>query len=482
MRLFLSCVFVTSFTLVSLSQDVSISYNAQEVAVNQMFTITVSVANERLRNYSPFPEIEGFLKRGTSSSTSTSFVNGKMTSKQSITQNYQPTQEGTFVVPPFKITINGKEFSSDGFTVKVGPAAQQRRRQDAYDPFDFFNNRQRSTEPQEFVNVEAEAFLALSTDKSEVYVGEGFTTTLAFYVAETNRADMRFYDLGKQITEIVKEIKPANTWEENFNIDNINGQPVSIQGKPYTQYKIFQAAYYPLNVDDIDFPSVGLKLIKYRVAKNPTFFGRNRQEDYETFHSRPKTVKVLRLPPHPLNESVAVGQFVLDESISSEQLETTQSFEYKFTLRGRGNISALEAPRIPENPNFDFYEPNIQQDIRRAQNVVSGVKTFSYYGIPNEPGTFPLGDIMRWIYFDPEREVYDTLRSELTVQVTGESRKNEYISSNDLGKFYDRIPFEDNQLRAVDSVPWWRYTANVVMATIILLSAVMLLKPQNWFS
>ncbi len=466
----------------TLSQDVSISYNANEVALNQMFTITVSIENERLRNYSPFPEIESFQKRGTSSSTSTSFVNGKMTSKQSITQNYQATREGTFVVPAFEITVNGKTFQSDGFSITVGPAIQRQQRQDPLDPFDFFNNRRRGTEPQEFVDVEAQAFLALSTDKSEVYVGEGFTTTLAFYVAESNRADMRFYDLGKQITEIVKDIKPANTWEENFNIDNINGQPVTIQGKPYTQYKIFQAAYYPLNVDDINFPSVGLKLIKYKVAKNPTFFGRNRQEDFETFYSKPKLVKVLPLPPHPLRESVAVGQFVVDESISSEELQTGQSFDYKFTLRGRGNISALEPPRITDDKVFDFYEPNIQQDVRRAQNVVSGVKTFSYYGIPNEPGQYNLGDHIQWVYFDPEREVYDTLRSDISVLVTGESRKNEYISSNDLGEFYDRIPFEDNDLRSVNATPWWRYTANIVMTTIILLSIVIFLKPQNWFS
>ena len=34
---------------------------------------------------------------------------------------------------------------------------------------------------------------------------------------------MRFYELGKQLTEIIKKIKPANCWEENFNIENIDG-------------------------------------------------------------------------------------------------------------------------------------------------------------------------------------------------------------------------------------------------------------------
>ena len=96
---------------------------------------------------------------------------------------------------------------------------------------------QTATENNEFVEVEADAFLALTTDKNEIYIGEGITTTLAFYVAASNRADMKFYDLGTQLTGIIKKIKPENSWEENFNIDNINGESVNIKGVQYTQYK-----------------------------------------------------------------------------------------------------------------------------------------------------------------------------------------------------------------------------------------------------
>ncbi len=470
MKSVLSCLWFISIVITASAQEVSVKYGGEEVAVNQVFTITLTIENERLKNYSPFPEIDGFLKRGTSSSTSTSFINGKMTSSQSIIQNYQPTEEGTFNIPDFQITVNGKNYSVPGTTVKVGPAAQRsQRNSDPFDPFDFFNRRRQPSQQQEFVDVQAEAFLALTTDKREVYVGEGFTTTLAFYVAESNRADMRFYELGKQITEIVKQIKPENCWEENFNIDNINGQPVTLNGKPYTQYKIFQAAYYPLNEEPIEFESVGLKLIKYKVAKNPSFFGRNRQEDFETFYSKPKTIEVVPLPPHPLRESVSVGSFDLIENISSEALNTGQSFNYQFKVRGIGNISSVEAPKIPEDGTFDFYEPNIQQDVRRAQNLVTGTKAFNFYGIPNEPGTYNLGDYMKWIFFDPDKEQYDTLRSDLVVNVSGESRKNEYISSSDLGSFYDQIQYEKNALSDLSGDGVMKVIANASIVSIILI-------------
>lgn len=474
----LGCVLLLIFVKVSMAQELKIEYGPDEIAINQLFTITLTVENERLQNYSPFPEVDGLVKRGTSSSTSTSFINGQMSSKQSIVQNYQATREGTVVIRPFEMTVNGKTISAPGKTIRVGPPAQQQQRNSTSpfgnDPFeDFFGRRQ---QPSEFLDIEANAFLALTTDKTEVYVGEGFTTTLAFYVAEENRAELRFYDLGKQITDIVKEIKPNTCWEENFNIDNISGEPITINNKDYTQYKIYQAAYYPLNKEDINFPSVGLKLIKYKVAKNPSFFGRNRQEDFETFYSKPKNIKVVDLPPHPLKSQVAVGDYQLAEKISSKNLETGQSFNYSFNIVGEGNISAIEKPILPEAGDFDFYDPNTQQNVTRSAGKVRGTKTFSYYGIPNEPGTYQLGDYFQWIFFNPDKETYDTLRSRQELIVSGESRKNEYIQSNDLGTFYSGIEFEDNQLTSLEKGSFLQIFANIFAVVILVLTGFIMFR------
>lgn len=473
-RNFYLCLLISSFfSFQAKSQEVRLELGTTEISLNQYFTITLTVENERLKNYSPFPEIEGFVKRGTSSSTSTSFINGQMTSSQSITQNYQAINEGSYSLPPFTMTVNGADVAMDGATIRVGPASQQRR-PPSNDPFQNFFNR--GEEPTEFIDVEADAFLALTTDKSEVYVGEGFTTTIAFYVAETNRADMRFFDLGKQITEIVKKIKPANTWEENFNIDNINGVPVTINNRAYTQYKIYQAAFYPLNVEDLAFPSISLKLIKYKVAKNPSFFGRNRQEDYETFYSKPRTVTVKQLPPHPLRESVAVGDYRLAEQINTLEVNTGQSFNYTFNIIGEGNVSAIEAPVLPATEYFDFYAPNVKQNVTRSNGKVKGTKSFTYYAIPNEPGEYSLGDYMKWIYFNPEKERYDTLRSQQVLLVSGESRKNEYIMSNDMGSFYDKIEFQKNNLQTLGDLPWIRIFANIFILTMISLTVIVLIR------
>ena len=463
-RGFLNTIGLLLLVQAAFAQNVSVTYGPDQFALNQNWTITITVENDRLRKYSDFPEIDGLVKRGTSSSTSTNYINGQMSSSQSIIQNYQAVKEGPLVIPDFAMTINDQDYTIKGKKITITAPAQQRR-QNTQDPFqDFFQQ----PGPTEFIEVESEAFLALTTDKNEAYLGEGITTTLAFYVAASNRADMRFYDLGTQITEIVKQIRPESCWEENFSIDNINGEPIEIKGERYTKYKIYQATYFPLNLEPIKFPSVALKLIKYKQAKNPSFFGRNREEDYETFNSKPKTINIRELPPHPLKERVNVGNFRLKEAISTQQLTTGQSFNYSFDIRGEGNISAINLPAIMQTEIFDFYEPNTAQNIRRASNMVSGNKKFDYYAIPNEPGTYQLGDVIQWIFFDPIKEKYDTLRSDLSVVVVGESRKNEYISSSDLGSFYDRIDFEDNELTSINLVSSYQIFINLFILAVLV--------------
>ena len=108
MKIVLSCLILLTFVNISYTQEVRIELGPDDIAKNQLFTITLTIENERLRNYSPFPEIDGLVKRGTSSSTSTSFVNGKMTSSQSLTQNYQATREGKIAIPDFSMKVNGE--------------------------------------------------------------------------------------------------------------------------------------------------------------------------------------------------------------------------------------------------------------------------------------------------------------------------------------------------------------------------------------
>jgi hypothetical protein len=463
-NLFFSLLIVCLNTIGAFSQNIRIILGPDEIGENQGWTITVTVQNDRLKGFDNFPDLDGFRKRGQSTSSQTSIVNGQVSSSQSVIMTYAPTRQGNIVVPAFKMKVNDQVISSTGKTVRVGPPVQQQQR----DPFRSFFERDEVPATGEFIDVKDDAFLALTTNKEEVFVGEGFNTTLAFYVAEANQAPLYWHQISKQVTDIVKKIRPMNCWEENFNIENIEGHRVTLNDKEYIQYKIYQATYYPLNSEPVKFPSVPLEMIKYKVAKNPSFFGQNRQEDFKTFYSKPKTVKVKELPPHPLRNRVAVGDYRLDERISSTALKTGESFSYEFNIYGEGNISAVEKPAVESNLHFDFYEPNSRQSINREGTRVTGTKSFTYFIIPREPGKFKLGDYVHWVFFNPAKRSYDTLRAQSAVVVEGESLKNEAIESVDAGSFYDSINSTDNSLHTIADSGWLK---NVVNAFILVMLA-----------
>jgi hypothetical protein len=448
-------------------QNVKIILGPDKIALNQAFTITVEVQNDRIKSIGNFPEVTGFNRVSQSTSSSTNIINGQYSTTQSIIQNYVPIQEGTIVIQPFTIAVNDKPIKSPGKRVTVGPAAQQQKRYDpfSYDPFeDFFGKRQ----PQEYIEVKEDAFLALTVDKNEVFVGEGFTATLGLYISATNQADLSWpSDISEQLAEIKKKITPSNCWEENFKITNLNRENVEINNKRYGYYKLFQASFFPLNNETVHFPGISLGMIKYKVAKNPSFFGRTRQADTQKFNTDPKKVNIKELPPHPLKDKVPVGKYILGEEISSEELKTGQSFTYHFTVQGEGNISAIDIPTVEQSENFDFYPPNIQQNINRSNNKVRGSKDFNYYGIPNEPGEYELGDHISLVFFDPYEEEYDTLKSNIKVIVTGESKKNIAISSNDLGSFYNMIDIEDNKLKNINKKGIVKLIGNIFILIMI---------------
>jgi hypothetical protein len=164
------------------------------------------------------------------------------------------------------------------------------------------------------------------------------------------------------------------------------------------------------------------------------------------------------------------------EQIDKTELKTGQSFTYNFNLYGEGNIAAVNSPIIPSSTNIEFYKPNIEQSIRRTNNTVTGAKSFTYFGIPNEPGTYKLKNYFEWIYFNVRKNRYDTLQSNVAIKVTGESKKNETIIANDLGAFYDLIEVEDNTLKSQNDWDRVKIIANAFILLILTASAYVVFK------
>lgn len=460
-----------------MAQEVNIELGPDEIGLNETFSIKVTISNDRIKSYDEFPDILGFQKQGISQSSSMNIINGQVTSTNSVIQYYKPNRRGEFSLEPFSVKINGSSYSSPGKKITVlEPRTSQRP--GVFDPFDdLFGSRTR--EEPEFIEIEDDAFFASSVDKSEVFVGEGFNVSLAFYMSETNQAPFQFYEPGRQLDEILKKMKPSNAWEENFNITNIQPERITLNGKNWIKYKVYEATFFPFSDGEIVIPPIAWEMIKYRVARNPTFFGSNRLEDFKTFYSSAKSVNVKPLPQHPLRNEVSVGVYQLRENISTFEVETGEGFTYNFGISGEGNINSILAPRTRQIQKLNTFDPNVRQQINRGMGKIRGVKEFNYYLTINEPGEVKLADHFEWIYFNPVLAKYDTLKPNAVIRVTGESKVNQAISKQRLGGIYDLIEVENNKLSYQRYKYYFSLFINLLLVGSLVLLAILIIKRGN---
>ncbi len=458
-------------------QEVTVVLGPDQIGINETFTIKVTLSNEKIKSYDQFPEIPGFQKQGISQSSSMNIVNGQMSSSNSIIQYYKPARKGQFTLPKFSVLINGQAVASPGKRITVtDAAASSPSGGNAFDPFaEFFG---RNEEVPEFVEIADDAFFAVNIDKSEVYAGEGFTMDISFFMSEQNQAPFQFYEAGKQLDAILKKLKPANAWEENFNITTIEPQTVERNGKKWVKFKVFESTFFPFSEGKIEIPRVPWEMIKYKVAKNPSLFGANRQEDFKTFYSSPKVITVKPLPPHPLKSEVPVGIFQLRENITTLEAKTGEGFNYNFGIAGIGNINSLAAPKRLPGANLNTFDPNVRQQINRGYGQISGIKEFDYFVTLNEAGEYPLANYFSWIYFDPDREVYDTLKPQALIRVSGESKINEALSGQRLGGIYDKIATESNQFLNQRYKYYFSNAINILLLGALIVLAIIIIRKK----
>lgn len=400
-RKFIGLYFIAHLSVYGQQTDngVVIELGQTNFPIERPFVITVSIPNTETRPSISFPDIPNFDKKGTSASVTTTESGGKLVTNQIITQNYQARSPGRYRLAPFSIVVNGEQVESEGAELVVRPSIS-------------------ATAPLSNTTIglsKNAAFLQVKPTQTSIYTGQGIGLRLSFFVADTYPFELNFTSLDKQVQTIVKQLRPVNAWEENWNITDLTPIPVLIGGKKYREFRLYQAMFFPLAARPITIPALSLQLSRRPVIGPPTA-----QPELVTFTSRPVVVVVQPLPPHPLRGRVPVGLFRLEEGLNRLRVGAGQSVRYNFTVVGEGNITTLPAPTIGEDQaDMDVFPPEARQVIDRTDDRITGRKMFSYFLVPHQNGTFPLANRLQWVYFDPQRSRYDTLQPRLHLTVGG---------------------------------------------------------------
>lgn len=422
-----------------------------------------------------FPDIVGLTKRGTSTSITTNEVDGQTVVSQVVTQTYMSSQPGMFRLLPFSISVNGITVRSEGAVLVVRAASPPS------------SGTIGASASFKMPTESGAAFLSLRTDKNSVFVGEGFRLRLSLFVSDAYPFELRFDGVDVQLQAVLKQLRPTNAWEEDAGIRQLKGQPVVINGRPFTEYVIFHKTYFPLSGGIISLPSVGLNIV--RVRQNVRSAEANVAEATERipFLTRPLTIIARPLPPHPLREQVAVGHYRLIERIDRTTVAAGKSIPYTVRIEGVGNIAALQPPLLsrltavtaiestsPVTPaGLDALPAGSSQQINRTGDEVTGYKLFHYFLVPRREGQVALANVFGFVFFNTQTARYDTLLPRVVLRV-GEGRQptalgtGEVPQANASDALYAGLNEQDSTRQPVNLVVLTRAIANVLLVLMIL--------------
>jgi hypothetical protein len=440
MKKILLILLICSQVCATFAQGVEFKASAPaQVIMGKPFQLTYTV-NQRAKDLRA-PEFEDFdyvAGPYTSQSSSTSFVNGKRTSSFALTYTYtlMANKEGTFMIPPATIKVDGSQYSSNGVRITVLPPDQPTQTSAASQPR---NTNQSSATSQQRENNQTSAeniFMRTLVSKTKVHEQEVILLSYKLYFAGVDVAQMTNNTRLPEFKGFLKqelEMGEIQTELEHYN------------GRNYQTAVLYRALLFPqrsgeLVIEPAQFEAI-LRVQNRAQVRSifDDFFG-----SYTTVSKQlvaPKvTIHVASLPTgKPAGFSGGVGQFSINSTISSTNLQANEAVTLKLTVQGTGNMKLLKTLAVDWPEGFEVYDPKVTNNFQNTTSGVTGTKIIEYLAIPRAGGTYTLPPV-QFSYYDPQADSYKTLTTpEYTIQVartateeTSATVVNNYVQKEDI--------------------------------------------------
>ena len=387
----------------------------KQVIVGKPFQLTYTV-NQRSRDLRApeFTDFDVLSGPYSSTSSSTSFVNGRRTSsfEQTYTYMIMARREGTFTIGPATVKVDGENVQSNGVRIQVLPAEeepqQQSNQQSAV-------SRQNSQSSQSGAITAENLFVRTIVSKTRVHEQEALLVTYKLYFANVDVA---------QLTNNTKLPEFTGFLKQELEQGEIQTELEHYNGRNYQTAVLYRAVLYPQHSGDIvidpaRFEAV-LRVQTQQRAPRSIF-----DDFFATYTNVTKmltapgaTIHVSALPSgKPAGFSGGVGRFTMTPSISQTELQANEAVTIKLDISGSGNMKLLKTPAIDWPEGFEPYDPKVSNDFRTTTAGVSGTKSIEYLAIPRSAGEYTIPAI-KFSYFDIDEKAYKTLSTpEYTIRV-----------------------------------------------------------------
>lgn len=445
------------------SDDIAFTATVDRHAISLSETVILTLTvRSGITSSLPEPvlgEMSAFAIEGQSSqsSSSVSFVNGKLTSEKTVTYLYRlrPQRTGELRIPPATLAMGGKKYRTDPITVTVSGTGEGEERGEAG----------KGIAPKEVARAPGEVFIRASANKERGFTEEGILL------------EYRLYSMViiQDVSMIEFPGSEGFWWEEDPHFSEGNGGKEVVNGKVYTVYPLKRYIVYPLSpgTKTIEPMRLGCSV---RVRTGDIFdafsiFGR---EKNITVASEPVTLTVLPIPEkgRPAGFQGAVGNFGMRAELQKSDVETNEAVTLRVTVEGEGNFKTMGPPAVRFPEGLSAYPPDERVETIFGRDSLRGKKVFDYVLIPRAAGRYEIGDIV-FPYFDPERGSYATSRApslELSVRegafavTSGGGRNSHTVLLGEDINYIKETPRDLPKRTSLASPAWTFLASNLISA------------------
>ena len=455
-RLLLSVMLIMLAGVRAFAEDATLTAQApQAVVVGERFRITYKVNTRDAKEFRApdMKSIEILTGPATSTSSSTSIINGQVTSSTTITYTFTvvATQEGDVQLDGATIKANGKQTSSNKLTIKVLPPDQTAQQQSRQGQGGSQNSRQQSSGQGSNVGAD-DLFMLATVDKTTVYEQEALLLTFKIYKLPS--VDLQ--SLSTKMPDLknfhVQEIELPQ--QKEFNLEHYNGR--NYQTMVWSQYLLF-----PQHSGELEIPATSYEgVIAQRVENNSgdifdMFFNSSRYvEVKKDLPTRSIKINVKPLPQGKTGSFYGgVGDFSISSTISSTDVTANDAVTVRVILSGTGNLKLVKTPEMKFPQDFDIYDPKVENKYTIKGGRQTGNKVYEYLIIPRHAGQYTI-PALEFQYFDPKSGSYKTVKTdEYTLNVArgqggGESQTSvSYVNKEDLKFVGQDVRFHSTPLK-----------------------------------
>ena len=395
----------------------------KQVVVGRPFQLTYSV-NQRSRDLRApeFTDFDVLSGPYTSTSSSTSFVNGKRTSsfEQTYTYMLMAQKEGTFTIGPATVKVDGENIQSNGVRIQVLPEDEVAPDGTGGAPDGRGNSRQSASgnpgsQSGQGGSVSSEnLFVRTIASKTRVHEQEALMVTYKLYFANVDVA---------QLTNNTKLPEFTGFLKQELEQGEIQTELEHYNGRNYQTAVLYRTILYPQHSGDIKIDPANFEaVLRVQVQQRPRsifddFFG-SYTNVTRMLTAPGVTIHVAALPGgKPAGFSGGVGRFTLTPTISQTELQTNDAVTIRLDISGSGNMKLLKTPAIEWPEGFEPYDPKVTNNFNTTTAGVSGTKSIEYLAIPRSAGEYTIPAV-HFSYFDIDEKKYKTLSTpEYTIRV-----------------------------------------------------------------